>query len=86
MKSAEYPMNNHCERCGGQLIEIDHYGERLKGCPSCNRWQAATAEWCRLAPDDILVLRALKVSKREASNPQTNSYTLRGRPRLPEYI
>jgi hypothetical protein len=24
MKSAEYPMNNHCERCGGQLVEIDH--------------------------------------------------------------
>jgi hypothetical protein len=33
MKSAEYPMNNHCESCGGQLVGIDHYGERLKGCP-----------------------------------------------------
>jgi len=25
----------------------------------CNRWQASTGEWCRLAPDDIVALRAL---------------------------
>jgi hypothetical protein len=23
-----------CERCGGGLIEIDHWGERLRGCPT----------------------------------------------------
>ena len=28
--------NDKCERCVGRLIEIDHYGERLKGCPTCN--------------------------------------------------
>ena len=65
MKSAEYPMNNYCERCGGQLVEIDHYGERLKGCPKCNRWQDATGEWCRLAPDDIVALKAAKRSKQD---------------------
>jgi hypothetical protein len=42
------------------LVEIDHWGERLTGCPKCNRWQASTGEWCRLAPDDIVALRALK--------------------------
>jgi hypothetical protein len=34
------------------MVEIDHSGERLTGCPSCNRSQASTGEWCRLAPDD----------------------------------
>jgi hypothetical protein len=27
-----------CDRCH-QLIEIDHYGERLIGCIECNRWK-----------------------------------------------
>jgi hypothetical protein len=30
-----------CDRCHQQLIEIDHYGERLIGCVECNRWS-----WC----------------------------------------
>jgi DNA end-binding protein Ku len=34
--------------------------ERLTVCPRCNRWQALTGEWCRLAADDILALKALK--------------------------
>jgi hypothetical protein len=53
-------MTNRCECCGGQLIEIDHYGERLRGCPTCNRWQTQTGEWCRLAADDIVALKAAK--------------------------
>jgi hypothetical protein len=47
-------------------VAIDYYGERLTGCPTCNRWQAATGEWCRLAADDIVALRALKADKVEA--------------------
>jgi len=31
--------------------------------PMCNRWQASTGEWCRLAPDDIVALRALNATK-----------------------
>jgi hypothetical protein len=38
---------------------------RLKGLPSCNRWQASTGEWCRLAADDIVALRALKIAEQE---------------------
>jgi len=38
-------------------------GERLTGCPSCNRWQDATGKCCRLAPDDIIALTALKATK-----------------------
>jgi hypothetical protein len=26
------------QKCNRQLIEIDHYGERLIGCIDCNRW------------------------------------------------
>jgi hypothetical protein len=36
--------NDKCERCGSSLIEIDHWGERLMGCPMWNRWQASTGE------------------------------------------
>ena len=57
-----------CEHCEGQLVEIDHWGERLKGCPKCNRWQTADGERCRLAPDDIMALRALKSTKTEAES------------------
>ena len=52
--------NDGCERCEGRLVEMDYWGERLRGCPKCNRWQAATGEWCRLAADDIVALRVLK--------------------------
>jgi hypothetical protein len=53
---------NRCKHCEQPLVEIDHYGERLTGCPNCNRWQAATGEWCRLAADDIIALRAIKAA------------------------
>jgi hypothetical protein len=36
------------------------------GCLRCNRWQASSGEWCRLAPDDIVALRALKAPKLRA--------------------
>jgi hypothetical protein len=57
--------SDYCEPCEGRLVEIDHYGERLWGCPNCNRWQAAMGEWCRLAADDIVALRAVKSTKTE---------------------
>ena len=55
------PMpSSRSKQCNQPLVEIDHWGERLTGCSTCNRWQATTGEWCRLAPDDIMALRALK--------------------------
>jgi hypothetical protein len=42
--------STRCKQCNEPLVEIDHWGERLTGCPKCNRWQASTGEWCRLAP------------------------------------
>jgi hypothetical protein len=41
------------------IVVYDHYAERLKGSPNCNRWQTSDGEWCRLAADDI-VARALE--------------------------
>ena len=61
--------NDKCERCGSGLIEIDHWGERLTGCPNCNRWRAATGEWCRVAADDIVALPAIKATKTEGDDP-----------------
>src|SRR4029453_14194496 len=40
--------SSRCKQCDQPLVEIDHWGERLTGCPTCNRWQAATGEWCHL--------------------------------------
>src|SRR6185437_13471902 len=54
--------------CYQPLVEIDHWGERLTGCPRCNRWQAATGEWCRLAADDIVPLRSLDAKKESRQN------------------
>jgi hypothetical protein len=53
-------MSNCCKQCNQPLVEIDHWGEHLTGCPKCNRWQASTGEWCWLAPDDIVALRAIR--------------------------
>jgi hypothetical protein len=57
------PPSNPCQKCGGRLVEIDHYGERLTGFPICNVWEDADGIRCRFAPDDILALRALKTHK-----------------------
>jgi len=58
--------SSRCKQCDQPLVEIDHWGERLTGCPTCNRWQASTGEWCRLAPDDIVALRELKAVRLRA--------------------
>jgi hypothetical protein len=61
-------MPSRCKQCDQPLVEIDHWGERLTGYPKCNRWQASTGESCRLAPDDIVALRALTATKTEAES------------------
>ena len=32
-------MSNCRKQCDPPLVEIDHWGERLTGCPRCNHWQ-----------------------------------------------
>jgi hypothetical protein len=49
-----------CFRCKGPLIKIDYYAAR---CPTCNRWQTQTDEWCRLAADDIVAFARSEISE-----------------------
>jgi hypothetical protein len=60
----------NCSLCSVPLIEIDAYGERLRGCLSCNRWRVvttseafATGEWRQLPEEDIAALRGLGTSQ-----------------------
>jgi hypothetical protein len=54
-----------CLCCGLPYFEIDAYGERLRGCLGCNRWQVlATSEWRQLPEDDIAALRGMGSSQR----------------------
>jgi len=54
-----------CLRCRLPFIEIDAYGERLRGCLGCNRWQVLmTREWRQLPEDDIAALRGMGSSQR----------------------
>jgi hypothetical protein len=51
---------HQCERCNLRLVELDAYGERLRGCLGCNRWQVlVTGEWRQLPEDDIAALRGM---------------------------
>jgi len=49
-----------CGQCDLPLIELDAYGERLRGCVGCNQWQSiSSGEWRRLPENDIVALRAM---------------------------
>jgi hypothetical protein len=53
--------------CGGQLIEIDRYGERLTGCIECNRWRSSQSAFIiELSIEDFEALRKLEVNGRQA--------------------
>jgi hypothetical protein len=40
------PTAPMCEQCKVPLIEIDTFGERLRGCVGCNQWQVVlSGEW-----------------------------------------
>jgi hypothetical protein len=50
-----------CERCSLPLVELDAYGERLRGCIGCNNWQSiSSGEWRQLPEEDIAALRGLE--------------------------
>jgi len=40
-------------------IEIDHCGERLKGCPDCNVWVRRDGSRRKIPEDDIAALKAV---------------------------
>jgi hypothetical protein len=54
-----------CGRCSVPVVELDAYGERLRGCLGCNNWQVVlTGEWRRLPEEDIAALRGLGSTSR----------------------
>ena len=53
--------------CGGELIDIDRYGELLTGCMECNRWKSSKSAFVvELSPEDIRALRELQHNGRQA--------------------
>ena len=47
--------------CGGELIDIDRYGELLTGCMECNRWRSSKSAFAvELSPEDFRALRELE--------------------------
>jgi hypothetical protein len=53
--------------CGGELIEIDRYGELLTGCIECNRWRSSQSAFIvELSVEDFEALRKLEVNGRQA--------------------
>jgi hypothetical protein len=49
-----------CSQCNLPLIELDAYGERLRGCVECNKWQSlGSGEWRRLLDDDLIALEGM---------------------------
>lgn len=48
-----------CDQCGGPLIEIDYYGDRLIGCVECNKWGRISDKQrvLELKEDDLAAVR-----------------------------
>jgi hypothetical protein len=58
--------SGHCELCGIPLVEVDAYGQRLRGCMGCNNWQeVSSGEWLHLSEDDIVAIRGWIVEPRD---------------------
>ena len=57
-------MRNVCDRCDAPLIEIDHYGDRLRGCIECNIWRGGkNAFVVELWVEDIEALRVVRQAR-----------------------
>jgi len=48
-----------CAKCRLRMIEIDYYGEPLKGCPDCNVWVKNDGTRRKIPEDDVAALRAV---------------------------
>ena len=45
---------HRCQQCHQPLKEIDNFGQRLRGCFTCNLWATAKgATWIRLSEEDL---------------------------------
>jgi uncharacterized Zn finger protein (UPF0148 family) len=66
-------MPGSCDRCGSPLIQIDHYGDRLTGCPACNLWRGDKSAFIvEVAVEDWEALGKLRNSVKWTLRPRTN--------------
>jgi hypothetical protein len=49
--------------CRHPLTDIDNYGQRLRGCITCNIWWSLEGADVRLPEEDIRALRQLRWQK-----------------------
>jgi hypothetical protein len=53
-----------CNQCHQPLTDIDNFGQRLRGCLTCNLWAALDGErWVRLSEADLRSLHLLRDNK-----------------------
>jgi hypothetical protein len=52
--------------CKHPRVEIDAWGQRLRGCIQCNQWMNFDGEWQRLPERDIAALRGLDWRRRNS--------------------
>ena len=66
-------MPGNCHRCGSPLIQIDHCGDRLTGCPTCNLWQGDKSAFIvELEVEDWEAMGKLRKSIRWTLRPKKN--------------
>ena len=64
-------MNNEptvCSQCGGPLIEIDCYGDRLIGCVKCNLWRKNGEEHLQSLTEEDLEALNLSNARHKAED------------------
>ena len=49
-----------CHKCRRRMLELDYYGERLKGCPDCNVWVRDDGSRRKIPEHDIAALKAVR--------------------------
>jgi len=63
-------MPGNCDRCRSPLLDIEHDGDRLTGCPTCNRWRGDKSAFAvEVAVEDWEVLGKLPNSMKWTLRP-----------------
>ncbi len=56
MTEEDTSSSPYCHECKRPLMAIDHYGEHLKGCLTCNIWWAPDGTKKRLSEENLCAL------------------------------
>jgi len=58
----------YCFECKRPLTEIENYGERLRGCLTCNIWWSPSGAKVRLPEEDLRALHKLRRNEPNAGS------------------